>query len=113
MKYSEIFSSLIAVRGFLGLTGYYHCSVHHYATIAGPLTDLVKKRNSSWSLEAVVAFSQLKVIMTTTPVLSLPYFNASFQIDMDASSGAVISQGCHPLAYFSKKMTSYMQAASA
>lgn len=89
--------------------------MRHYATIAGPLTDLLKKDRFSWSPDAETAFNQLKVAMTTMPVLRLPDFGAPFQVDTDASTvavGAVLSQNKHPLDFFSKKMSPRMQAAS-
>lgn len=49
------------------------------------------------------------------PVLHLPDFEVPFKIDTDASIiavDAVLSQNSHPLAFFSKKMSPQMQAAS-
>lgn len=103
-----------ALRGFLGLTGHYRRFVRHYATIAGPLTNLLKKDHFSWTKEAENAFSKLKEAMTSLLVLQLPDFDKPFHIDIDASSiaiGVVLSQNAHPLAYFSKKMSPQMQAA--
>ncbi|XP_058766993.1 uncharacterized protein LOC131640630 [Vicia villosa] len=107
--------SLSALRGFLGLTGFYRRFVKHYATLAAPLTDLLRSTKFIWSTEADAAFTNLKRKMTDMPVLALPNFTKDFNIDTDASGvaiGAVLSQEGHPIAFFSKKMCPRMQAAS-
>lgn len=107
--------SLTALRGFLGLTSYYRRFVRPYATLAGPLTDLLKKGQFHWSSEADKAFAALKETMTSMPVLQLPNFTIPFNIETGASGiavGAVLLQHGHPLAFFSNKMSPQMQAAS-
>jgi len=65
---------------FLGLTGYYHCFIPHYATFAAPLTNLTKKSEPdkvNWTAESGKAFNKLK----------------SDDAGLD-----------HPIAYFSRKL---------
>ena len=97
--------TVCAVRGFLGLAGYYRKFIWDFGTIAAPLTALLKKDIFLWTLATNIAFEALKKALTTAPVLQLPDFAVSFIVECDASGsgfGAVLHQGGGPIAYFSK-----------
>jgi hypothetical protein len=94
-----------AVRGFLGLTGYYRKFIQSYGDIAAPLTKLLKRESFSWTPSATSAFEALKTALTTTPVLQLPDFSKPFIVDSDASRvgfGVVLHQDAGPLVFFSR-----------
>jgi hypothetical protein len=108
--------SLTELRGFLGLIGFNRRFVRGYATLAAPLTDLLRYNKFQWNPAAEYVFTSMKIKMTTLPVLQIPNFSKDFVIETDASGvaiGAVLSQGGHPLAYFSKKLNPKMKLASA
>jgi hypothetical protein len=105
-----------AVRGFLGLAGYYRKFIHNYGTLAAPLTSLLKKEGFSWGTEAAKAFEDLKTAVTAAPVLAMPDFAKPFVVECDASShgfGAVLIQDGHPVAFFSRSVAQRHRALAA
>lgn len=50
-----------------------------------PLSHLSKKGMFEWTVDTQSAFERLKQAMVTLPVLELPDFSKSFEIETDAS----------------------------
>jgi len=66
--------TLKTLRGFSGLTRYYQKFVKGYGGIVAPLTGILRKNSFEWNNRAEEAFKNLKVMMSTPPVLGLPDF---------------------------------------
>ena len=80
-----------------------------FSTIAATLTTVMKKNEKFFRRKAQdKAFQLLKHKLTHAPLLALPNFDLTFEVECDASGvgvGAVLMQGGKPIAYFSEKLS--------
>ena len=98
------------IERFLRSIHYYRQYVKGFSQFAAPLTDLTKKRAFTWTDLAQKNFEEMKVIMSSYPVLALPDFSQPFVVEGDASGeglGAVLMQNHHPIAFESCKLKNY------
>jgi len=105
-------------RAFLGTAGWYRRFVKNFATLAAALSESLKKAgNTKFSLSpsATQAVDDLKLALTSAPVLVHADFKKHFYIQCDASHvgvGAVLFQRNQngdeqPIAFFSAKMNKH------
>jgi hypothetical protein len=101
--------TITQVWSFLGLAGFYRRFVKDFSTIAAPLNALTKKEVPfSWGTTQENAFTMSKDKLTHAPLLQLPDFNKTFEVECDASGiglGGVLLQDGKPIAYFSEKLS--------
>jgi hypothetical protein len=100
--------SITHVRSFLGLAGFYHHFIKDFSTITAPLHELTKKGMVfHWGRAQEESFSTLKEKLTHAPLLQLPNFGKTFELECVASGvgiGGVLMQDGKPIAYFSEKL---------
>lgn len=110
------------VRQFLGLASYYRRFVQNFATIAAPLSELLREKDETlrrkknrpiiWTAKCQLSFELLKKALSNEPVLIQPDFLRPFVIETDASEWAI---GCsllqlgtdgklHPVAFDGRKL---------
>lgn len=104
------------VRQFLGLASYFRKFVKGFASVAQPLTELLKKANTwRWEEKEHEAFNKLKESLINRPVLALYNSKAETELHTDASKwglGGILMQrdkeadgAWRPVEYFSRTTT--------
>ena len=96
-------TTVIEIRNFLGLAGYYRRFVQDFLRIAAPMTRLTQKNvKFMWFEVCENSFQLLKEKLTIAPVLTLPNGEDKFTEYCDASRvglGCVMIQNGRVVAY--------------
>ena len=84
------------LRSFLGLASYYRRFIYKFAHIAAALHAATSgNARLKWTGEMQEAFDELRIKLTSPPVLAYPDFEKPFMVETDAISvsvGAVLDQ---------------------
>ena len=113
VKKMPVPKSVKQIRRFIGMCNFYRRHIEGFASIASPLTDLMKKnRKFEWTDKCTTAFEVLKKKLISAPVLVKANQSLKFELHTDASDshvGASLMQledgkGLQPIGYYSKKL---------
>lgn len=110
-------TSVKQTRRLLGMAGWYRRFIPNYSSVTSPISDLLSKPNQKkfhWTDEAQSAFENLKILLSSAPVLINPDYKRPFLIRCDASSsgvGGVLFQeeddgAERPISFMSQKLNS-------
>ncbi|WJZ84393.1 hypothetical protein VitviT2T_003999 [Vitis vinifera] len=84
------------VRQFLGHVGFYRRFIKDFSKLARPLCELlVKDAKFIWDDRFQMSFEELKLFLTTEPIVRAPNWKLPFEVMCDASDfaiGAVLRQ---------------------
>ena len=101
-------TTVIEIRSFLGLAGYYRRFIEGFAHLASPMTKLTRKGIPFiWNDACEQCFQELKQRLTSTPVLAIPKSGELFTVYSDASYsglGCVLMQEGRVVAYASRQL---------
>ena len=98
--------SVFEIRGFLGLAGYYRRFIEDFSWLAAPMTRMTRKEiKFEWNDLCEKAFQELKMRLTSTPILIVPEQRQRYTMYCDAFKdglGCVLMQSERVVAYGSK-----------
>ncbi|RVW66466.1 Retrovirus-related Pol polyprotein from transposon 17.6 [Vitis vinifera] len=78
------------VRQFLGHAGFYRRFIKDFSKLARPLCELlVKDAKFIWDDRCQRSFEELKLFLTTTPIVRAPNWQLPFEVMCDASDFAI------------------------
>jgi hypothetical protein len=108
-------TTLTELRSFLGLANFYRRFVLGFSHIPWALSQITRgggKAKFVWGQSQQQAFNDLKQRLCSTPILSLPDLQQSFEIEIDASDyalGIVLTQHNPPMAYHSETLSYFVR----
>ncbi|XP_058076387.1 uncharacterized mitochondrial protein AtMg00860-like [Magnolia sinica] len=101
-------TTVAEVRSFLRMAGYYRRFIKEFFRITRPLTQLTKKSAQfTWDENTEAAFQELKIKLTSAPMLTLPQEGEKFMVYSDSSKlglGCVLLQNDMVIAYTSHQL---------
>jgi hypothetical protein len=101
-------TTVMEIRSFLELAGYYWRFNEGFSKIAKPMTSLLEKRREfKWDEKCQDSFDQLKKRLMSPPVLVMPDLQKGFDIYCDACGqglGGVLMKEGHVIAYASRQL---------
>lgn len=101
-----------AVRGFIGLASYFRRFIKNFAIIIRPLTDLLcKNKHYEWGEQQNDAFTTIKQLLISRPILAMYNPDAYTEVHTDAClngvAGVLMQRGemskMQPVSYYSRK----------
>ncbi|GAB2272865.1 hypothetical protein Dimus_038995 [Dionaea muscipula] len=100
--------SVFEIRSFLGLDGYYRRFIKDFSKLANPMTRLTCKAvKFDWDDKCERAFQELKVRLTSAPILTIPERGRGYRVYCDVSGeglGGVLMQNDKVVAYGSRQL---------
>ncbi|XP_050908109.1 uncharacterized mitochondrial protein AtMg00860-like [Lathyrus oleraceus] len=103
--------SVIEIKSFLGLVGYYIIFIEIVLKMALPLTQLTRNgQDFVWDVRCEESFQELKKKLTMTPILILPNVKEAFVVYCDMSKmglGGVLMQYGKVVNYASRQLKNH------
>ena len=85
------------IRSFIGLCNFFRTHIKNFANISQPLTKLTRKdtdyKGGTLPPEAMRAFLQLKLALTSEPVVAYPRADRHYALIVDAATGNATTEG--------------------
>ena len=98
--------SVFEIHSFLGLAGYCRRFIEDFSRLAAPMTRLTQKEvKFEWNDLCERAFQELKILLTSAPILNVPERRQRYTVYCDASKeglGCVLMQSGRVVAYRSR-----------
>ena len=110
----ERLKSVFEIRSFLGLVGYFKRFIEDFSRLAAPMIRLTQKEvKFNWNDLCEKAFQELKMNLTSTPILIVPVRGQRYAVYCDAYKEGlrcVLMQSRRVVAYGSQQLKNHEQS---